>query len=74
MENCICLYKLFVEGQQILGPSEKLTTQSFGNCLSKCLIILRQMFKFRELQLFEASFTLKAVSLNRIDSGVCSFL
>ena len=27
---------LFIEeGQQILGPSEKLTTHIFGNCLSK---------------------------------------
>lgn len=43
----------------ILGSSEKLTTHRFDRYLSK----LRHIFKFIELQLYEESFTLKAVAL-----------
>ena len=57
-----------------MGPSEKWTTLTFGNCsFQNSLIILRYIFKFRDLQLSEEFFTLKTLSLSRLDSCIYSF-
>ena len=69
-----CLWTVYIRRATDFGAHWKVNHSYLWQLSFKnILIILRYIFKFRDLQLSEEFFTLKTLSLNRLDSCIYSF-